>query len=121
LLSRGVMVAVPRGYECPFTYLTTNRLVVGMRVECVNGWGGESAWRVSCWLSTVEASTGHLSNRNVMSVSESDRLCGPAVTVPGCRPKGPRFDSRRYQGPLSLVRINEELLERYSSGSGLEN
>jgi hypothetical protein len=25
------------------------------------------------------------------------------------------------QGPLSLVRINEELLERKSSGSGLEN
>jgi hypothetical protein len=24
-------------------------------------------------------------------------------------------------GPLSLVRINEELLERESSGSGLEN
>jgi hypothetical protein len=24
-------------------------------------------------------------------------------------------------GPLSLVRINEELLERKSSGSGLEN
>jgi hypothetical protein len=25
------------------------------------------------------------------------------------------------RGPLSLVRINEELLERKSSGSGLEN
>jgi hypothetical protein len=40
--------------------------------------------------------------------------------VSGCRPKGPRFDSRRYQifwvavclerGPLSVVSINEELL-----------
>jgi hypothetical protein len=44
---------------------------------------------------------------------------------------GPGFDSRRYQifwklvglegGPLSLVRITEELLEWKSSGSGLEN
>jgi hypothetical protein len=42
-----------------------------------------------------------------------------------------RFDSRRYQffrdvvgleqGPLSLVGTIEELLERKSSGSGLEN
>jgi hypothetical protein len=46
-------------------------------------------------------------------------------TVLGCRPRGPEFDSRRYQifrvakglepGPLSLVRINEELLERKRS------
>jgi hypothetical protein len=41
------------------------------------------------------------------------------VSVPGHRPRGPRFDSRCYQiflivglerGPLGLVRINEELL-----------
>jgi hypothetical protein len=50
-----------------------------------------------------------------------------------CSPvaRGPGFDSRRYQifyeevgleqGSLSLVRIIEELLERKSSGSGLEN
>jgi hypothetical protein len=51
-----------------------------------------------------------------------DRLCGLVVRVPGCRHRGPGFDSRGYQifcvtvglerGPLSLVRINEELLER---------
>jgi hypothetical protein len=51
-----------------------------------------------------------------------DRLCNLVVRVPGCRPRSPGFDSRRYQifclavglerGPLSLVRINEELLER---------
>jgi hypothetical protein len=45
--------------------------------------------------------------------------------------RGPGFDSRRYRifwvtvvlerGPLSPVSINEELLERKSSGSGLEN
>jgi hypothetical protein len=50
-----------------------------------------------------------------------DRICGLAVRVPGCRSRGPGFDSRRYhifgkvvgleRGPLSLVRINEELLE----------
>jgi hypothetical protein len=53
------------------------------------------------------------------------------LIVPGCKPRGPGLDSRHYQNfcvavvverdPLSLVRINEELLERKSSGSGLEN
>jgi hypothetical protein len=53
------------------------------------------------------------------------------VRVPGYRSRGPGFDSRRYQifwevvcldrGPLSLVTTIEELLERKSSGSGLEN
>jgi hypothetical protein len=52
----------------------------------------------------------------------SDRLCGLVVRVPGYRSRGPCFDSRRYQifrelvclerGPLSLVRIIEELLEK---------
>jgi hypothetical protein len=60
-----------------------------------------------------------------------DRLCGLVVGVPGYKIRGPGFDSRRYQifwdvvglerGPLSLVRITEELLERKSSGFGLEN
>jgi hypothetical protein len=50
-----------------------------------------------------------------------DRLCGQEVRVPGYRSRGPGFDSWRYQivrevvglerGPLSLVRIIEELLE----------
>jgi hypothetical protein len=61
----------------------------------------------------------------------NDRLCGLVVRVPGYRSWGPRFASRCYQifwvsaglerGPLSLVRIIEELLEWKSSGSGLEN
>jgi hypothetical protein len=61
----------------------------------------------------------------------TDRLCGLVVRVPGYRSKGPGFDSPRYQifwevvglerGPLSLVRITEELLEWKSSGSGPEN
>jgi hypothetical protein len=51
-----------------------------------------------------------------------ERLCGPVIRVPGYRSRGPGFDSRPYQifwevvglerGPLSLVRIIEELLER---------
>jgi hypothetical protein len=52
-----------------------------------------------------------------------DCLCGLVVRLPGCRPRGPGLDSRHYEiffcvvvglerGPLSLVRINEELLER---------
>jgi hypothetical protein len=50
-----------------------------------------------------------------------DRLCGLVVRVPGYRSRGPGVDSRSYQifrevvglerGPLSLVRIIEELLE----------
>jgi hypothetical protein len=60
-----------------------------------------------------------------------DRLCGLVVRVPGYRSRGPGLDSRRYQifweilglerGPLSLVRVIEELLGRNSSGSDLEN
>jgi hypothetical protein len=54
--------------------------------------------------------------------NDADRLYGQVVRVPGYISRGPGFDSRRYQmfwevvglerGPLSLVRIIEELLER---------
>jgi hypothetical protein len=50
------------------------------------------------------------------------RLCGLLFRVPGYKSRNPGFDSRLYQifwdvvslerGPLSLVRIIEELLER---------
>jgi hypothetical protein len=50
-----------------------------------------------------------------------DRLCGLVVRVSSYRSRGPGFDFRRYRifwevvgperGPLSLVRIIEELLE----------
>jgi hypothetical protein len=59
-----------------------------------------------------------------------NRLCGLVVRVLCCWPRGPGYDSRRYhifwvavsleRGPLRLARITEELLERKSSGSGLE-
>jgi hypothetical protein len=52
----------------------------------------------------------------------NDRLCGLAVRVLGYRSRGPGFEFRLYpifrqvvgleRGPLSLVRIIEELLER---------
>jgi hypothetical protein len=55
-----------------------------------------------------------------------DRLCGLVVRVPVYRSIGPGFYSRRYQifweivgleqGPFSLVRIIEELLERKVEG-----
>jgi hypothetical protein len=64
-------------------------------------------------------------------VVRADRLCGLVVRVPSYRSRGSGFDSRRYQifcgivdlerGPLSLVRIIEELLEWKSSGSDLQN
>jgi hypothetical protein len=51
-----------------------------------------------------------------------DRICGLVVRARGCKPRGPGFDSRRYQifciavglewDPVSLMSINEELLER---------
>jgi hypothetical protein len=54
--------------------------------------------------------------------SDTDRLCGLVVRVPDYRSRGPGFDSGCYQifwevvglerGPLSLVRLIEELLER---------
>jgi hypothetical protein len=53
------------------------------------------------------------------------------MRLTGCRSRGPGFDFRRYHifwvvvglkwGPLILVRINNELLERKISGFGLEN
>jgi hypothetical protein len=60
-------------------------------------------------------------NKNI-TVFWDDRLCGLLVRVSGYRSRGPRFDSRLShifweivrleRGPLSLVRITEELLER---------
>jgi hypothetical protein len=57
--------------------------------------------------------------------NNGDRLCRLVARVPGYRCRGPGYDSRRYQivvglerGPLSLVRIIEELREWKSCGSG---
>jgi hypothetical protein len=59
-----------------------------------------------------------------------DRLCGLEVRVPSCQPRGPGFDSQRYRifwvavglerDPLSLVSINEELLERKKIAAPVE-
>jgi hypothetical protein len=55
-------------------------------------------------------------------VGGEDHLYGLVVRVPVYRSRGPGFDSQRYRifreivglerGPLSLVRITEELLQR---------
>jgi hypothetical protein len=60
---------------------------------------------------------------NADLLSDSDHLCGLVVRFPGCRLKGLGFDSPALpeRDPLSLVTINEELLERQSDGFGLEN
>jgi hypothetical protein len=62
---------------------------------------------------------------------EYERPCDLVVRVPGYRSRGPGSDSRRYhifwkvvgleRGPLSLVSTIGEILERKSSGFGLEN
>jgi hypothetical protein len=67
----------------------------------------------------------------VMQCVYNDRLYGLVVRVPGCKHRGPGFDCRVYQifwvkvglerDPISFVRINEELLERKSSDSGLKD
>jgi hypothetical protein len=53
-----------------------------------------------------------------------DRLCGLVVIVPGYRSRGPTSIFCEVvdleQGSLSLMRINEELLQG-NRGSGLEN
>jgi hypothetical protein len=67
-------------------------------------------------------------NKLILNTGKIDRLCGLVFIVPGYRSRGPRFDSWRYQilwvvvgleqGPLSLMSITEELLEKKSNGSG---
>jgi hypothetical protein len=59
-----------------------------------------------------------------------DRLCGLVVQSSWLQIQMSGFDSRRYQifwevvglerGPLSLVSVNEELLGKNNSASGLE-
>jgi hypothetical protein len=87
----------------------------------------------------VEKNTGYLCDRPVrrdrwhcyLETLSTDRLCGLVVRISGYRSRGPWFDSRRFhifweaagleRGPLSLMKITEELLQGKSSGSGLEN
>jgi hypothetical protein len=67
---------------------------------------------------------------DLVLIMQPDRLCVLMVSS-WLQIQSPRFNSRRYnifwevvgleRGPLSLVRIIEELLEWKSSGSGLEN
>jgi hypothetical protein len=69
--------------------------------------------------------------RSCFTIQIIDCLCGLVIRIPGCRSKGPRFDTRRYQifwevvgleqGLLSLVTKTQELFGNNSSGSGLEN
>jgi hypothetical protein len=61
----------------------------------------------------------------------TDRLCGLVFRVPGYISRSPGLYSRSYQillkvvglerGPLSLVSTIEDVLERKSRDSGLEN
>jgi hypothetical protein len=72
-----------------------------------------------------------MKNLKKQSPQENDRLCGLVVRVSGCYPRGPGFDSRRYQifwvavglerGPLSPCESKWGATWKESSGSGLEN
>jgi hypothetical protein len=58
------------------------------------------------------------------SVVQWSEFLATVAEVPGSIPGATKFSAVSVcleWGPLSLVRINEELLERKSSGSGLEN
>jgi hypothetical protein len=89
-----------------------------------------SAWS-RLMFGTLKLNIHQLVYENNKSVGKCvDHLCGLVVRVPCYRSRGPGFDSRYYQifwqvvglerGPLGLVSTIEELLERKSSGSGLE-
>jgi hypothetical protein len=78
-------------------------------------------WETIQWLHTCGLWSSVQLHRISYIYITADRVCGLVVRVPGCYPRGPGFDSRRYQifsvavslerGPLSLMSINEELLE----------
>jgi hypothetical protein len=95
-----------------------------------------SCYFITCsqisWTSGLASKTAIVSdpNKNIyiyIYYVNFDRLCGLVVRVPGYRSWGSGFDSLRCQifwevvglehGPLSSVRIIEELLEWKSSGS----
>jgi hypothetical protein len=89
------------------------------------------------WVKDSERSENRLNSSKIntglffLQFLSRNRLCCLVVRVSGDRSRGPGSDSRRYQisweavglerGPLSFVSTAEELLERKSSGSGLEN
>jgi hypothetical protein len=72
-----------------------------------------------------------MQNNETNLIVPANRLHFLIARGPGCKLRGPEFDSQLYQifciavglerGPFSLVRINGEPLERNISESGLEN
>jgi hypothetical protein len=94
-----------------------NRRITSVRIDCLR------IMILTCDLSN----TKHLTATFGL-VSLGDHICFLVVRVPSYRSRGPGFDFWRYhifwevvapeRGPVSLVRITEELLEWKSSGSG---
>jgi hypothetical protein len=108
-------------------------------LACIWGVPGMNLDRIFCtdwraqWVSSVTHREWWVAPSH--NFSKTKNYCsswsGLVVRIPGYRSRGPGFDTQRYQifwevvglerGPLSLVRIIEELLEWKSSGFGKEN
>jgi hypothetical protein len=81
----------------------------------------QELWPWKHWGGRVGLHTS-MKGKMVCVLNILDRLCGLVVKLPGCRLRGPGFDSQRCQiflvavglerSLLSLVRINEGLIER---------
>jgi hypothetical protein len=84
---------------------------------CVWHYKPKSLWNIGVWIQLLTRF-----QFRKLCIRDVDCFYGLVVRVPGYRSRGLGFDSRRYQilwevvslerGPLSLVRIIEELLER---------
>jgi hypothetical protein len=98
-------------------------------------------YRPSAYAANIRADSHQFCHRHDFSLliiakylvlfQHRDRLCGLVVRVPGCRPRGPGFDSLRCQifwvamglerGPLSPYEAKWGAIWKTISGSGLEN
>jgi hypothetical protein len=115
------VIVAPKCYRGATVYATLRKCAIdrGIIGILLIGWG--LPWSFSI---LVKKFIGYDCPKNykISCIGFKDRLIGLPVRVSGYSRGGPEFDLRRYQifwvavvleqGPLSLVKINEELLER---------